>query len=202
MSFQTEKVVLEAEVSNQKLEKNSDETFYKLVLPIKLKLSNKQKKPLLLIREAIQVVGVRIATTESNLKKKIYLHDGLFLPSFKQESLRELAFPTSNVVEKVSPNEKYVWNENYWITVPERKPNGLSASLLSLEDLKISDGLMDTIWVEFDVAFFPMHSMHEEGEKLKNKWRDTGTLLVETVTTRPIEISIPKFIDFRETAGE
>ena len=187
-------IVLQAEIRNQRLEKRPREGFYRLVLPTKLSLINNQKESLLLIRDAIQIVGVRIATTESNLTKSIYIHDSSSFPSFKNESLKASTLLTSDAVDVLFQNGRYDWVENYWISLKEESSESPFSRSLTLNDLRAPEADRSSVWIEFDIAFFPMNSMRTEGEKLKSNWKDRGTLLLETLTTLPIEISIPKTV--------
>jgi hypothetical protein len=184
-------VVLQIEINNQKIKKRKEEEFHRFVLPMKLSLTNNQEKPLLILKKAVQIVGVRMATTESNLKKGVFIYDSLLLPSFIQKDLLNLQSPSQDITETVSSGGRYVWYEDYWLSLNEKQSYNSTSPSISLEKLNT----LDYLWIEFDLAFFPMNSMSDEGNKLKAIWKHEGNLLLDTLATKPIKISIPQKID-------
>lgn len=187
MSSLNNDTVLIAEVINQEIKKEPDKDAYRLILPMRFSLRNNGEKSVIVIKRAVQVIGFRMATTQANLEKKIYVDDSLTLPSFIQKDLLNLKFPTQDLVQLISPKESYDWTVDYWLTLSEKTPNGFR-SAISSERLRC----FNSLWVEFDVAFFPMNSMAEVGSDLSAKWKDNGNLLLDTLTTNPIEIVLPQ----------
>lgn len=191
--YAKEDIILQAEINYQKIQKCGDS--YILVLPTKFRLTNKTDKPLLVIRDALSEIGTQMAKSEFDFEKEIFIYNLFTLPSFTQKNLLNLGSPTEDRTEIIPPNGHYEWSSDQWYKfskttdILELNPV-VQWSSLSLEKLQN----MDFLWIKYHVAFFPMNSMGDEGNKLQKNWRKFGQLLLDTYPTQPIKIIIPKEI--------
>ncbi len=185
MPVTVQDVTLQVTVSKPRIEHNPAENFCKLFLPMKLSLTNKSDESVLVLRSAVQIIGVRVATSEANLESRNFVADSQQLPSFVQRDLLNLKHLTEKTTEIVEPEERYDWNMDYWISLPRNDPNSSSVC----EPSSQRSASLGELWIEVDLAFFPMNSMPAKGAELRRKWKDKGGLLLGTMTTKPVEVS-------------
>lgn len=181
-------VLINAEVKNQSIQKRDEENFYSFSLPIKLSLMNSTDETVLIIKKAVKIVGVRFADSKSNLEKGVYLHERYSYPSFKQKNILELTETSLNEIEVLSPKNSFEMNFNERFYLVEKKSDNSLGNEISLEELQ----KIDSLWIECEVALFPMNTMSDDGNKLKASWKNKGNLLLETLTTKPIEVFVPR----------
>jgi|GEM_PF-6401621 len=182
------RIIINAEVKNQSIQKKDGEKSYSFCLPIKLSLMNSTDETILIIKKAVKIVGVRFADSKSNLEKGIYLYERYSYPSFKQKNITELEKTDSNETKVLLPQNSFEINFNEWFYLVEKESDNSLGNELSLEKLQKTGSL----WIEFEVAFFPMNTMSEEGNKLKASWESRGNLLLDTLTTTSVEVSVPR----------
>ena len=181
-------ILITAEVRNQSIQKKDGEDFFSFLLPVKLSLTNSTDGTVLIIKKAVNIVGVRFAGSKTDLEQGIYLYERFTYPSFKQKSITELEITDADEIEVLLPEVAFEMNFNEWFYLVEKESDNSLGNELSLEKLQKKDSL----WLEFIVAMFPTNTMSDEGNKLKASWKKTGSLLLETVTTRPIKVSVPQ----------
>jgi hypothetical protein len=180
-------IILQAEINNPEIQKCGNS--YSLNLPTKLRMTNKTDKNLLLIRDAVHIVGFETAKSESDFEKEIYISQRFTLPGSIQKNLLNLQSLTKDRTEIIPPTGYYEWKSDggYGFSrTTDDQSYGLPA--LSLEKLQS----VDHLWIKYHIAFFPMNAMEDEGNKLQRNWEKFGYLLLDTKITQPIKIIIPK----------
>jgi hypothetical protein len=181
-------ILITAEVRNQSIQKKDGENSFSFFLPVKLSLTNSTDRTVLIIKKAVDIVGVRFAGSKSDLEQGVYIYERYTYPSFKQESISELQITDADEIEVLLPEVAFEMSFNEWFYLVEKESDNSLGNELSLEKLQKTDSL----WLEFEVAMFPTNTMLDEGNKLKASWKKRGCLLLDTVTTRPIQVSVPQ----------
>jgi hypothetical protein len=182
-----ERVSCEARILDAADAKEVDASHVRLDLRVRFTLKNEAGSTALVIPEAVKVVGVKVAKSEEDARAGRYLIDRRAYPSFKQPGLLAITDPRSKAVRAIPPGEEWEWDAEVSLTLSRQDSTSSFPREAGLETLKQTGAA----WWRFELMLWP-HTMEEEGARLSESWKDSGSLLRETVTSTPLKLDLTR----------
>lgn len=173
------------------LQSSEKDPYYRLQIPITLKLENSNEAGLIVIKKAIRVLEIKVAFSKDGLSSGRSWYYGYGIPSGKEKDLMLLVgAPPPDAGGILYKGDSLELKQDRWIDIYKKKGDSFSDDLC-VDDLSESRNL----WIQIRVSFFPKNTMLEEAVELQNQWKNYGNLFIGDLTTRPLQIKIPQEVD-------
>lgn len=197
-------ILLTAEmVSGQITDDGSDSI--RLTLKLKFVLKNAGSEPILTLRRDPELVERELIDPSDQTKRLVRVSSYRSIERTQEwktlrKRLNKRSLP-SDVIRSLSPGETLTWETIDWFQIS--KSNGINFSNKSWKEVLAASPVTLLLTVELwprNVELQPGSDQLRLGKLLQHRWQKSGTLLLTTVTSEPLQLdlsSLPTTIKYK-----